>query len=114
MAANPLSPQPILTIDPPVSTDGSVTLVCRGRLTAETSNLFKSEVKKLASGHQYIMADLSGVDFVDSCGLGDVVSAYASARSVGCELRLVKVHPRVSDLLNITRLASVFDGRVGR
>jgi anti-sigma B factor antagonist len=91
----------------------AVTLVCRGRLTAETSNLFKSEVKRLAPEHQYIMADLSGVDFVDSCGLGDVVSAYASARAAGCELRLVKVHPRVSDLLNITRLTSVFERRVG-
>ena len=109
MAANPLStPHPTLTIDRIASADGAATLVCRGRITAETSSLFKSEVKSLAPQHQYLMADLSDVDFVDSSGLGQVLAAYLSARSAGCELRLIKVNPRVQDLLNITRLASVF------
>jgi anti-sigma B factor antagonist len=108
MASNPLqTPQHKLTIDHIVSADGVPTLVCRGRITEDTSGLFKSEVKGQAPGHQYLMADLSGVDFVDSSGLGAVVAAYLSARSAGCELKLIKVHPRVRDLLNISRLTSV-------
>ena len=49
--------------------------------------------------------------YVDSSGLGTVLGAYTSAKSVGCELKLIKVHPTVRDLLNITRLASVFEGQ---
>jgi anti-sigma B factor antagonist len=109
MAANPLStPNSTLTIDLVASAADAATLVCRGRITAETSSLFKSQVKSLAPQHHYVMADLSDVDFVDSSGLGDVLAAYLSARSAGCELRLINVNPRVQDLLNITRLASVF------
>jgi anti-sigma B factor antagonist len=87
--------------------------VCRGQITTETSSAFKSEVRSLVLEHKlehkYVLADLSDVDFVDSSGLGDVLAAYLSARSAGCQLRLIKVHPRVKDLLNMTRLASVFD-----
>lgn len=60
------------------------------------------------------LADLSDVDFVDSSGLGAVLSAYLSARSAGCDLKLIKVHPRVKDLLNITRLASVVEDSAER
>jgi anti-sigma B factor antagonist len=110
MASNPPpNPKHDLTIEHAASADGSPTLVCRGRITEETSHLFKSEIKGLSSGHQYVTADLSEVDYVDSSGLGAVVAAYLSARSAGCELKLIKVHPRVKDLLNISRLASVFD-----
>jgi anti-anti-sigma regulatory factor len=49
-----------------------------GRITLETAELFKSEVKNLAPGHQRVLADLSEVDFVDSSGLGSVlVAVYA-------------------------------------
>ena len=107
MAVDPTPPR-TLTIDRLPSADGSATLVCRGQITTETSGAFKSEVRSLAPGHQYVLADLSNVDFVDSSGLGDVLAAFLSARSAGCQLRLIKVHPRVKDLLNMTRLASVF------
>jgi anti-sigma B factor antagonist len=91
------------------SDDGSVTIVCRGRITAETSESFKSRVKNLALTHQYVMADLAAVDFVDSSGLGGVLAAFVSARSKGSQLKLVKVHPHVRDLLDMTRLASVLE-----
>jgi len=113
MAANPLAtPQRTLTIDTVRAADGEVTLVCRGRITIETAGAFKSQVKSLAPGQQHLLADLGDVDYVDSSGLGDVLAAYLSARSVGCELKLIKVHPRVRDLLNITRLMSVFEAGV--
>ena len=101
-----------LTIDRFSSTDGFATLVCHGRLTVETGSLFKSEVKSLSPHFLYVMADLSDVDFVDASGLGGVLAAYVSARSAGCELKLINVHPRVKDLLNMSRLASVLQDRV--
>lgn len=111
MAANSVPPpQRTLTIEHLVSGDGTPTLVCHGRITAETSSLFKSEVKSLAAQHKRVLADLSGVNFVDSSGLGAVLATYTSAKSAGCELRLIKVHPQVKDLLNITRLAAVLEG----
>jgi anti-sigma B factor antagonist len=110
MSANPLpTPQRTLRIEQLASNDGTPTLVCKGKITVETSSAFKSEVKNLAPAHKYILADLSDVDFVDSFGLGDVLAAYIAARSVGCNLMLIKVHPRVKDLLDITRLSSVLE-----
>lgn len=111
MAANSVPPpQRTLTIEHLVSADGTTTLVCRGRITGETASLFKSEVKSLAPQHKNVLADMSGVDFVDSSGLGAVLGAYASAKSAGCELKLIKVHPHVKDLLNITHLATILEG----
>jgi anti-sigma B factor antagonist len=91
------------------STDGTATLTCHGRITLETAELFKSEVKSLAPGHQRVRADLSEVDFVDSTGLGSVLAAYISSKSAGCDLVLINVNPRVKDLLNMTKLAAVLE-----
>jgi anti-sigma B factor antagonist len=98
-----------LSIDSTESTDGTLTLVCRGQIALETAGTFKSEVKRHASNHQYVLADLSAVDYVDSSGLGEILGAYTSARSAGCQLKLLKVQPRLKDLLDMTRLASVVD-----
>jgi anti-sigma B factor antagonist len=98
-----------LTIDRRVEADGSVTLVCRGPITQETSGLFKSEIKSLAPDYKFVRANMSDVDFVDSAGLGDVLTAYLSARSAGCDLKLVNVNPRVKDLLDISSLTSVLE-----
>jgi anti-sigma B factor antagonist len=103
------APQSTLSIERLPSDDGTATIVCRGRITVENSGAFKSEVKNLAPTHEHILADLSEVNFVDSFGLGDVLAAYIAARAVGCNLMLINVHPRVKDLLNITRLASVLE-----
>jgi anti-sigma B factor antagonist len=102
-------PQRTLTIVNQVSGDGTPTLVCRGRITVETADPFRSEVKKLSPQHKRVLADLSAVDSVDSSGLGNLLGTYVSAKSDGCELKLVNVHPRVRDLLNITRLEFVFE-----
>jgi anti-sigma B factor antagonist len=100
-------PESTLTIERIVTGDGTTTLVCRGRITMETGGQFRSEVKSLKDAQKYVLADLSAVNYVDSGGLGEVLAAYISARSAGCELKLVNVHPRVRDLLDISRLTSV-------
>jgi anti-sigma B factor antagonist len=82
-------------------------LVCRGRINLESANALRAEVKSLSPTHRTVFADLSGVDAVDSAGLGSVLGTYVSAKGDGCELVLVNVHPRVKDLLNITKLTTV-------
>ena len=111
MAAKSPTPQRTLTIERILSSDGTPILVCRGQIVMETAGQFKSEVKSLAAQHKCIQADMSNVPYVDSSGLGTILGAYMSAKGAGCELKLIKVHPNVRDLLNITRLASVFEGQ---
>ncbi len=111
MAANPVPlPSKTLTIDLRLAADGVPTLICRGRINSETSGLFKSEVKKLIPEHKRIIADLSGVEYVDSSGLGTLLATYVSAKSSGADLKLANLSERVSDLLRLTKLASVFEG----
>jgi anti-anti-sigma factor len=111
MAANPV---PItsrtLEIDLRFPDDGTPTLVCRGRITTETSGLFKSEVKKLVPQSKLVIVDFSNVEYIDSSGLGTVLATYISARSAGCSLKLVHLSQRVKDLLQLTRLSTVFEG----
>ena len=111
MSTNPASaPDHGLTIEQAVSPDGTLTLVCRGRITLETASHFRAEVKNLASQHKVLITDLSGDHSLDSTGLGMIVSTYISAKSRGCDLVLVNVSPRIKDLLNITNLTSFLRG----
>lgn len=89
---------------------GDPVLRCSGRLTCESSDLFRSEVKKLLSEHKNIHVDLSDLQFMDSSGLGAVLASYVSAKSAGCELKLDNPSKSVSDLLKMTHLAPVFEG----
>ena len=112
MSTNPASaPDHTLTIEQSVSPKGTLTLVCRGRITLETASQFRSEIQALTPKHKLLMADLGGVDSVDSEGLGSILGTYISAKSDGCDLMLVNVNSRVKDLLNITRLESVFENK---
>ena len=54
---------------------------------------------------------MSGVDYVDSAGLGSLLGIFVSARGDGCYLELINVHPHVRDLLNMTHLTSVLEGK---
>ena len=85
-------------------------LVCRGCITTETSGRFKSEVKKLLPQSKLVIVDLGQVNHIDSSGLGTVLATYISAKSAGCDLRLVHLSQRIKDLLQLTRLPSVFEG----
>jgi anti-anti-sigma factor len=106
-----LSKQAKLTIEHGVSDGGTPTLVCRGRITMETASQFRSEINTLAPKHKFLKADLGGIDFVDSEGLGSILGTYIVASSHGCDLILVNVNSRVKDLLNITHLEVVFENR---
>lgn len=109
MAAHPVpTPPEIFSIHLDRSS-GDPVLKCSGRLTYETSELFRSEVKKLLAERKTIHVDLSGLRFMDSSGLGTILSTYVSAKSAGCELMLENPSENVRELLKMTHLASVFE-----
>jgi anti-anti-sigma factor len=50
------------------------------------------------------------VDHIDSSGLGTLLATYISAKSAGCDLKLIHLTQHIQELLHLTRLASVFEG----
>ena len=60
-------------------------------------------------GRKKIVVDLREVTFIDSAGLGDLMAAYTIARRFGGVIKLVSDTRKVDDLLDITRISSVFD-----
>jgi anti-sigma B factor antagonist len=72
--------------------------------------LLKDEVRSLLQqGHTNLLVDLSGVFYVDSAGLGELVQAYATTKNRGGALKLLSVTKRLRDLLVVTKLLTVFD-----
>ena len=72
--------------------------------------LLKDKVQSLLQqSHKKLLIDLSGVSYVDSAGLGELVQAYATTKNRGGALKLLSVTKRLKDLLVITRLLTVFD-----
>jgi anti-sigma B factor antagonist len=63
----------------------------------------------LAKGHRKILFNLGDVSYIDSSGLGHLVSAYTSVRSQGGELKLLNLAKNVHDVMQMTRLYTVFD-----
>ena len=109
MAVHPVPSPPEIFSMHLDSSSGDPVLKCSGRLTYESSELFRSEVKKLLSEHKNIHVDLSDLHFMDSSGLGAILSSYVSAKAAGCELKLDSPSKSVRDLLKTTHLASVFE-----
>jgi anti-sigma B factor antagonist len=72
--------------------------------------LIKDKVQSLIQqGQKDILLDLSGVSYVDSAGLGELVQAYATTKNRGGALKLLSVTKRLRDLLVVTKLLTVFD-----
>lgn len=85
-------------------------LVLSGRLTLGegTSGLREAARSALNRGAE-VLIDLSGVDYIDSSGLGELVSAYASATSRGLHVKLLRPLNRVHSLLHVTKMYSTFE-----
>ena len=63
----------------------------------------------LGEGHRKILLNLADVDYIDSSGLGHLVSAVASVRKVKGDLKLLKLTNKVHDVLQITKLHTIID-----
>ncbi|HTW44186.1 MAG TPA: STAS domain-containing protein [Acidobacteriaceae bacterium] len=91
--------------------DGVTILDLSGRITlGEGSVLLRDAVRDLlAKGSKHILLNLGDVNYIDSSGIGELVSAYTTARNQGGELKLLNLTKKVHDLLQITKLYTVFD-----
>jgi anti-sigma B factor antagonist len=83
----------------------------RGRITAGEGNVMLREVVRelLDQGHRKIVLNLHEVGYVDSSGLGELVKTCTTVQGRGGQLKLVQLSKRVQDLLQMTKLHTVFD-----
>ncbi len=91
--------------------DGVTILDLSGRITlGEGSVQLRDAVRELLSkGQKLILLNLAEVNYIDSSGIGELVSAFTTVRNQGGELKLLKLTKKVHDLLQITKLYTVFD-----
>ena len=91
--------------------DGITVLDLSGRITlGEGSVQLRDAVRDLlAKGSKLILLNLGDVNYIDSSGIGELVSAYTTVRNQGGELKLLNLTKKVHDLLQITKLYTVFD-----
>jgi len=85
-------------------------MVLSGRLVlGDGTGSLRTAAHKLLENKANILIDLSDVDYIDSSGLGELVSAFASATSRGCQLKLLRPMKRVDSLLHVTKMYSTFE-----
>src|ERR1700687_3809535 len=82
-----------------------------GRITlGEGSAMLREMIKDLVGkGRKNIVLNLGDVSYIDSSGIGELVSGYQTVRSSGGPLKLLHLTKKVHDLLQITKLYTVFD-----
>ncbi len=92
------------------TTDGVLILECSGRIVfGEESSLLRETVKKAVPEYKRIILNLGEVNYIDSGGLGTLVALHTTASNAGGSIKLVNLTKRVGDLLQVTKLLTVFD-----
>src|ERR1700736_7011018 len=91
--------------------DGVAIVGCSGRITlGEGSVILRDTVRDLLSkGQKKILLNLAEVNYIDSSGIGELVSAFTTTKNQGGELKLLHLTKKGHDLLQITKLYTVFD-----
>jgi anti-sigma B factor antagonist len=83
---------------------------CYGKIViGEETALLRQQLKDLLSQSRQIILNLADVNYIDSSGLGTLVGLYSSARTAGGEIKLAALTGRVKDVLQITKLGSIFE-----
>jgi anti-sigma B factor antagonist len=82
-----------------------------GKITlGEGSSVLRNTIQRLLQdGHRKILLNLADVDYIDSSGIGELVSAYTAVRKLRGDMKLLQLTRRVHDILQITKLFTVFD-----
>lgn len=90
--------------------EGVSVIDCHGRIVfGEEASLLRETVKKLLPQNKQMVINLAGVTYIDSGGLGTLVGLYTSARAVGGDVKLSHLTHRVGELLQVTKLVTVFE-----
>lgn len=91
---------------------GDVTVIdAVGRITlGEASSSFRDTVREMVGkGEKKLLLNLADVSYIDSSGIGELVSAYTTVTNQGGQLKLLNLTKRIQDLLQITKLYTVFE-----
>ena len=91
---------------------GSVAVLdLNGRLVlGEGDRLLKDKINSMVfEGQKQIVLNLGGVSYMDSAGLGELVAAHAAVSKAGGKIKVINLTKRVSDLLSITKVLTIFD-----
>jgi anti-sigma B factor antagonist len=91
---------------------GAIMIVdASGRITlGDGSSMLRKTIRQLLDeGQTNIVLNLADVDYIDSSGIGELVSAYTAVRNKSGELKLLHLTKKVHDLLQITKLFTVFE-----
>ena len=91
--------------------DGVTILDLSGRITlGEGSVQLREAIRDLiGKGQKKILLNLGDVNYIDSSGLGELVSAYTTSKNQGASLKLLSLTKKVKDVLQLTKLYTVFD-----
>jgi len=85
-------------------------LTLKGRLAVGEASSVREKIQALAAaGHTRVVIDLSGVDYIDSTGLGALVICYTTLKKQGGALKLVNPNKRNLELLLLTKLHTIFE-----
>ena len=76
---------------------------------AASSGTLQATIRNLIPGKKRLLLDLAGVTYLDSFGLGALVSVYLSAKRQHCELKLINMTQQAKELLRITNLSSLIE-----
>ena len=91
---------------------GDVTVLdMSGKITiGEGSVALRAAIRRLLEeGKKRILLNLAGISYVDSSGIGELVSSYTAINKEGGQLKLLNLTQKIQDLLTITKLLTVFD-----
>ncbi len=92
------------------ATNDATILYCRGRFTyREEATAFLEKIAELLPTARRIVVELSGLEAIDSAGLGELVVVHMWIKASKCALKLAGANPRVRELFELTNLLSVFD-----
>jgi anti-sigma B factor antagonist len=91
--------------------DSVIVVDLSGRITlGEGCTQLRELVRdQLAKGNRKVLINLADVSYIDSSGIGELVSAFTAVANQGGQLKLLKLTKKVHDLLQITKLYTVFD-----
>jgi len=91
--------------------DGILAITASGRIVfGDESGLLRDEIKKaIADGNKRIVLNLGEINYIDSGGLGTLVALHTTAHNAGSTIKLANLTQRVGDLLQVTKLATVFE-----
>src|ERR1700716_1769544 len=90
--------------------DGVTIMSCQGRIVfGEEAAILRENLKRVLGSSRQVVLNLSGVSYIDSGGLGTLVGVYSSARSGGADVKLTGLGQRLRDVLQVTKLVTVFE-----